>query len=168
MHFGGFAANKPEWLLASRCSDTRRGGDRDTFLFREAIRITRNHADAEDLLQDQGLRRFLHSNNAPTTAYAHIGFLPTTTPTATERASAAAAISGRGHYRPAARRRAEHSSTGLRSQEEHALESLPDNNLEGATRAVPEQFLVAVCYADVEDRRCHRRSPKSYAPQLDR
>ena len=45
---------------------------------------------------------------------------------------------------------AEHTSTGLRSAEVEALESLPDNEIKEALQALPEEFRMAVYYADVE------------------
>ncbi len=45
------------------------------------------------------------------------------------------------------------SSTGLRSAEEGALDTLPDNRITAATHALPEQIRMVVHYADVEGRR---------------
>jgi RNA polymerase sigma-70 factor (ECF subfamily) len=45
---------------------------------------------------------------------------------------------------------AEHSSTGLRSAEVEALEALPDTEIKEALQALPEEFRMAVYYADVE------------------
>ena len=45
---------------------------------------------------------------------------------------------------------AEHTSTGLRSAEVEALEALPDNEIKEALQALPEEFRMAVYYADVE------------------
>jgi RNA polymerase sigma-70 factor (ECF subfamily) len=45
---------------------------------------------------------------------------------------------------------AEHSSTGLRSAEVEALEALPDSEIKAALQALPEEFRMAVYYADVE------------------
>jgi RNA polymerase sigma-70 factor (ECF subfamily) len=45
---------------------------------------------------------------------------------------------------------AEHSSTGLRSAEVEALEALPDSEIKEALQALPEEFRMAVYYADVE------------------
>jgi RNA polymerase sigma-70 factor (ECF subfamily) len=46
---------------------------------------------------------------------------------------------------------AAHSSTGLRSAEDEALETLPDTEIKAAMKALPEQFRMVVYYADVED-----------------
>ena len=39
---------------------------------------------------------------------------------------------------------------GLRSAEEQALESLPNNEIKAAMQALPEQFRMVVYYADIE------------------
>ena len=41
-------------------------------------------------------------------------------------------------------------ASGLRSVEEQALERLGDNQIRAAMQALPEQFRLAVYYADVE------------------
>ena len=43
-----------------------------------------------------------------------------------------------------------HTSRGLRSAEVEALEGLPDNEIKEALQALPEDFRMAVYYADVE------------------
>jgi RNA polymerase sigma-70 factor (ECF subfamily) len=45
---------------------------------------------------------------------------------------------------------ARHSSTGLRSAEDEALDGLPDKRIRAAMQAIPEQFRIAIYYADVE------------------
>lgn len=45
---------------------------------------------------------------------------------------------------------AEHSSTGLRSAESEALDRLPDSDVKNALQAIPEEFRLAVYFADVE------------------
>jgi RNA polymerase sigma-70 factor (ECF subfamily) len=41
-------------------------------------------------------------------------------------------------------------SKGLPSAEDEALAALPDNEIQAAVRAIPEQFRAVVYYADVE------------------
>jgi RNA polymerase sigma-70 factor (ECF subfamily) len=43
-----------------------------------------------------------------------------------------------------------HSSTGLRSAEAEALDQLPDGDIKAAMASIPEDFRLAVYYADVE------------------
>ena len=43
-----------------------------------------------------------------------------------------------------------HSSTGLKSAENEALDHLPDSDIKKALQALPEDFRLAVYYADVE------------------
>jgi RNA polymerase sigma-70 factor (ECF subfamily) len=45
---------------------------------------------------------------------------------------------------------AEHSSRGLRSAEVEALDLLPDSEIKNALQELPEDFRMAVYYADVE------------------
>ena len=49
---------------------------------------------------------------------------------------------------------AQRSAAGLRSAEEQALESLPNNEIKAAMQALPEQFRMVVYYADIEGFRC--------------
>ena len=47
-------------------------------------------------------------------------------------------------------RAAEHTSGGLRSAETEALDRLPDSQVKDALQAIPEEFRLAVYFADVE------------------
>ena len=49
---------------------------------------------------------------------------------------------------------AQRAATGLRSAEEQALESLPNNEIKAAMQALPEQFRMVIYYADIEGFRC--------------
>jgi RNA polymerase sigma-70 factor (ECF subfamily) len=122
-------------------------------LYRQAMRMTRNHADAEDLVQDTmkayaGLATFKHETNLRgwlfrimTNAYINtyrkerrrpVHYMP-------------------GHFTEEMQATAIHqSSTATRSAEQHALERLGDNEIREAMRALPDQFRMAVYYADVE------------------
>jgi RNA polymerase sigma-70 factor (ECF subfamily) len=123
-------------------------------LYRQAMRITRNHDDAEDLLQEtmlkaySGFHMFREGSNLGAWVY---------------RILTNAYING---YRKRQRQpaqhptdqftdlqlatEAQHSARGLRSAEEEALEALPDNAIRLAMQALPEQFRTAVYYADIE------------------
>ncbi|CAN5371856.1 sigma-70 family RNA polymerase sigma factor SigH [soil metagenome] len=123
-------------------------------LYRAAVRLTRNHADAEDLVQEavikayNGFRLFREGTNLKAWLY---------------RILTNTYISG---YRKKQRRpdeycveeifdwqltaQAGHCSTGLRSAEAEVLETLPDADISAALHALPEEFRMVVFYADVE------------------
>ena len=122
-------------------------------LRRRAIRLTSAAVDAEDLLQETLLKAYAgrHSFQPGTNLTAWLFRIMTNThissyrtkkrqpaqhPTdhITERQLAASA----GH-RPA----------GLWSAEDHALATLPDPQIRAAMQALPEQFRIAVYFADV-------------------
>jgi RNA polymerase sigma-70 factor (ECF subfamily) len=127
-------------------------------LHRRARRMTANHADAEDLLQDtlvnaySGLHTFRQGSNLAawlhrilTNTYIN-GYRkrlrqPEQYPT--EDITDQQLMTG-----------ARHSSTPLRSAEDEALDAFPDKRIRAAMRALPEQFRTAVYYADIEGFRC--------------
>jgi RNA polymerase sigma-70 factor (ECF subfamily) len=123
-------------------------------LFSEALRLTRNRADAEDLLQETmlcayigfpsfragtnlkaWLYRILH--NTWINAYRKQQCRPTQVgiDDLTDRHAVPD---------PAA------APTGLRSAEVEALEALPDLQIQAAMLSLPEEFRRAIYYADVE------------------
>lgn len=123
-------------------------------LYRHARRLTRNHTDAEDLVQDtlvkayagfhafrpdSNLSAWLHRIllNTYINGYRKMQRRPSQHPTEeiTDRQLAVAA---------------QHSSSGLTSAEDQALEGLPDNDIKAAMHALTEQFRVTVYYADIE------------------
>jgi len=123
-------------------------------LYRHAMRMTRNHADAEDLLQDtlvkayanlgsfkqdHNLRGWLFRimTNTYISSYRKKQRQPAHYPSGliTEALLATAA---------------HHWSTGPRSAEEQALNRMGDSTFRAAMCALPEQFRLAVYYADVE------------------
>jgi RNA polymerase sigma-70 factor (ECF subfamily) len=123
-------------------------------LYHHAMRMTRNHADAEDLVQETmvnayaGFRTFQLGGNFH--AWLHRILINTY-------------ISS---YRKQQRRPVQHPTveitdprlaanraymaSGLRSAEDQALEKLGDNQIRAAMQALPEKFRTAVYYADVE------------------
>ena len=121
------------------------------------MRITCNHADAEDLLQETMAKAYagFGSFRAETDASAWLHRIMTNTYI--------------NDYRTNQRRPAVHpiddfteqqfrcgmQSTWAetRSAEEQVLDSLPDFRIKAAMEALPEQFRLAVYYADVEGHR---------------
>ncbi|WP_075691394.1 sigma-70 family RNA polymerase sigma factor [Corynebacterium sphenisci] len=123
-------------------------------LYGAALRMTRNPADAEDLVQEaymkafQGFGSYRPGTNLKAWLY---------------RILTNAYIN---HYRRAKRRPAEyatdditdhqiaetasHHSSGLRSAETEALELLPDEEIKRALMELSEDYRMAVYYADVE------------------
>ena len=123
-------------------------------LYGAALRMTRNPADAEDLVQEtyikafQGFRSYKPGTNLKAWLY---------------RILTNAYIN---NYRKAQRRPAEyatdditdsqiaetasHTSIGLRSAEVEALEKLPDEEIRDALMSLKEDYRMVVYYADVE------------------
>ena len=122
-------------------------------LYRQALRMTSNRADAEDLLQETVLNAYagLRAFEPGTNLNAWLRRIMTNT-----------YISG---YRRQKRCPAEHPTGeitdqqlvasaartpgGLRSAEDHALEVLSDPCLKAAMMALPEQFRTTVYFADI-------------------
>jgi RNA polymerase sigma-70 factor (ECF subfamily) len=123
-------------------------------LYGAALRMTRNPADAEDLVQETYLKAYaaFASFRAGTNLKAWLYRILTNT-----------YING---YRKRQRQPAqhptdeitdwqlaqagEHSSVGLRSAEVEALDLLPDSAVKAALQELPEDFRMAVYLADVE------------------
>ncbi|GAY09924.1 sigma-70 family RNA polymerase sigma factor [Pseudonocardia sp. N23] len=123
-------------------------------LYGAALRMTRNPADAEDLVQETFLKAYsaFHTFREGTNLKAWLYRILTNT-----------YING---YRKRQRQplqsptdeitdwqlaqAGEHSSTGLRSAEVEAMDNLPDDAVKAALQALPEDFRMAVYLADVE------------------
>jgi RNA polymerase sigma-70 factor (ECF subfamily) len=123
-------------------------------LYAAAMRMTRNPADAEDLVQDTYVRAFaaFHQFTEGTNLKAWLYRILTN--------------SFINNYRKRQRQpqeantdsvedwqlaRAEsHTSSGLRSAEMEALDHLPDTDVKAALQELPEDFRMAVFLADVE------------------
>ena len=123
-------------------------------LYGAALRMTRNPADAEDLVQETFLKAYsaFRTFRAGTNLKAWLYRILTNT-----------YING---YRKKQRQplqsptdeitdwqeaqASEHTSRGLRSAEVEALDLLPDNDVKSALQALPDDFRMAVYLADVE------------------
>ena len=123
-------------------------------LHHHAMRMTRNHADAEDLVQETmvkayaGFRTFEPGGNFH--AWLHRILINTYISRYRKQQSRPAEYPIDDIAGAQLAANAQHRSSGLRSAEEQALERLGDNRIRAAMRALPEQFRLAVYYADVE------------------
>ena len=123
-------------------------------LYGGALRMTRKPADAEDLLQETmvkayaGFRSFREGTNLKAWLYRILTNTYINGYRKKQRKPAEYPTEEITDWQLAAS--AEHSSTGLRSAEVEALEALPDTEIKEALQALPEDFRMAVYYADVE------------------
>jgi RNA polymerase sigma-70 factor (ECF subfamily) len=123
-------------------------------LYGGALRMTRNPADAEDLLQETmvkayaGFRSFRGGTNLKAWLYRILSNTDINSYRKKQRQPAEYPTEEITDWQLAAN--AEHTSTGLRSAEVEALELLPDTEIKEALQALPEEFRMAVYYADVE------------------
>ena len=124
-------------------------------LYRNAFRMSRNHADAEDLVQETMMKAYAGFHAFRRNTNMHAWLL---------RILINSYISG---YRKKRRQPMQYSTeefteqrlmntyirsapAAMRSAEDQALDSLPDNDIKLAMQALPQQFRDAVYYADVE------------------
>ena len=123
-------------------------------LYAGALRMTRNPADAEDLLQETFVRAFsaFHQYRDGTNLKAWLYRILTNTFINGYRKKQREPLqSSSDDVEDWQMARAEaHTSTGLRSAEAEALDHLPDSDVKDALQAIPEDFRIAVYLADVE------------------
>jgi RNA polymerase sigma-70 factor (ECF subfamily) len=123
-------------------------------LYGGALRMTRNPADAEDLVQETYLKAyrafggFEEGTNLKAWLYRILTNTYINSYRKKQRQPAEYPTEEITDWQLAAN--AEHTSTGLRSAEVEALELLPDSEIKEALQALPEDFRMAVYYADVE------------------
>jgi RNA polymerase sigma-70 factor (ECF subfamily) len=123
-------------------------------LYGGALRMTRNPADAEDLLQETmvkayaGFRSFREGTNLKAWLYRILTNTYINSYRKRQRQPTEYPTDEITDWQLASN--AEHSSSGLRSAEVEALEALPDTEIKEALQALPEDFRMAVYYADVE------------------
>jgi RNA polymerase sigma-70 factor, ECF subfamily len=123
-------------------------------LYSAALRMTRNPADAEDLVQETFAKAYasFHQFQQGTNLKAWLFRILTNTFINTYRKRQ------REPQRSGAEeiedwqlaRAASHTSMGLKSAEAEALERLPDSDIKSALQELPEEFRIAVYLADVE------------------
>jgi RNA polymerase sigma-70 factor, ECF subfamily len=127
-------------------------------LHRQAMRMTRHHADAEDLVQDTLAKAFARfdSLRPDSNIYGWLHRILVNTHISNCRKT---------QRRPAHHLSAEitdlqlvtsaaHSATGMPSAEDQALKSFGNQDLSAAMRALPEQFRITVYYADIHGLQC--------------
>jgi RNA polymerase sigma-70 factor (ECF subfamily) len=123
-------------------------------LYGGALRMTRNPADAEDLVQETmvkayaGFRSFREGTNLKAWLYRILTNTYINNYRKKQRQPAEYPTDEITDWQLAAN--AEHTSTGLRSAEVEALENLADSEIKEALQALPEEFRLAVYLADVE------------------
>ncbi|MEV7009761.1 sigma-70 family RNA polymerase sigma factor [Streptosporangium sp. NPDC051022] len=123
-------------------------------LYSAALRMTRNPADAEDLLQETFAKAFasFHQFQEGTNLKAWLyRILTNTFINSYRKKQREPKQSGAEEIEDWQLARAEsHTSGGLKSAEIEALEHLPDSDVKDALAALPEEFRIAVYLADVE------------------
>jgi RNA polymerase sigma-70 factor (ECF subfamily) len=123
-------------------------------LYAAGMRMTRNPADAEDLVQETYVKAFaaFHQFTEGTNLKAWLYRILTNTFINNYRKKQRQPLeSGSEDVEDWQLARAEsHTSSGLRSAEMEALDHLPDSDVKDALQELPEDFRLAVYLADVE------------------
>ena len=123
-------------------------------LYSAAMRMARNPADAEDLVQEAYTKAFsaFHQYKPGTNLKAWLYRILTNTYINLYRKRQREPLqSNADTIEDWQLARAEsHTSSGLRSAEAEALDHLPDTDVKRALQAIPEEFRLAVYFADVE------------------
>jgi RNA polymerase sigma-70 factor (ECF subfamily) len=139
--------------------DNRERFERDAMpfvdqLYGAALRMTRNPADAEDLVQETFLKAYaaFHQFEQGTNLKAWLYRILTNTYINSyrkrQRQPIQAPTDEITDWQLA--EASSHMSTGLKSAEVEALDRLPDSDVKDALQALPEEFRLAVYLADVE------------------
>lgn len=123
-------------------------------LYSAAMRMARNPADAEDLVQEAYTKAYsaFHQYKPGTNLKAWLYRILTNTYInlyrKRQREPLRSSTDTVEDWQMA--KAAEHTSTGLRSAEAEALDHLPDSDVKQALQAIPEEFRLAVYFTDVE------------------
>ncbi|WP_234399401.1 sigma-70 family RNA polymerase sigma factor [Psychromicrobium lacuslunae] len=146
-------------LAAESIEERRARFERDAMqyvdqLYSAAMRMARNPADAEDLVQEAYTKAFsaFHQYRPGTNLKAWLYRILTNTYINLYRKRQREPLpSGSDQVEDWQLARAEsHTSSGLRSAESEALDHLPDSDVKNALQSIPEEFRLAVYFADVE------------------
>ncbi len=123
-------------------------------LYGAAMRMTRNPADAEDLVQETFAKAYasFHQYRPGTNLKAWLYRILTNTFINTYRKKQREPLQSDAEQVEdwQIHRAASHTSSGLRSAEAEALDLLPDSEIKDALNQLPEDFRIAVYLADVE------------------
>lgn len=123
-------------------------------LYSAALRMTRNPADAEDLVQETFTKSYasFHQYQPGTNLKAWLyRILTNAYINSYRKRQREPQQSGSDDIEDWQLARAEsHTSSGLRSAEAEALDRLPDSDVKEALQQIPEEFRIAVYLADVE------------------
>jgi RNA polymerase sigma-70 factor (ECF subfamily) len=123
-------------------------------LYAAALRMTRNPADAEDLVQEtfakaySAFHQFTEGTNLKAWLYRILTNTFINSYRKAQRQPLQSTTEGVEDWQLAEAE--SHTSRGLRSAEMEALDHLPDSDVKAALQALPEDFRMAVYYADVE------------------
>src|SRR3954452_22225032 len=156
---GGIASRTMTQPLAETVDERNARFERDAMqyldqLYSAALRMTRNPADAEDLVQETFAKAFasFHQFEDGTNLKAWLyRILTNTFINSYRKKQREPKQSGAEDVEDWPLARAEsHTSTGLKTAEVEALEHLPDSDVKNALQELPEDFRIAVYLADVE------------------
>ncbi|MEO5832526.1 MAG: sigma-70 family RNA polymerase sigma factor [Nakamurella sp.] len=148
---GADAVASPEDLTARFTADAMPFLDQ---LYAAAMRMTRNPADAQDLVQETFLKAFAAFGSFRTGTNLRAWLYRILTNTyingyrKKQRQPQVSPTDEIGDWQLAAAE--SHTSSGLRSAEMDALDRLPDTDVKSALQELPEEFRIAVYLADVE------------------
>ena len=123
-------------------------------IYSGALRLTRNPADAEDLVQEtfakafSNFHQFAEGTNLRAWLYRILTNTYINTYRRAQRRPQHSATDELEDWQIA--QAASHTAQGLKSAETEALERLPDSRINQALRELPEEFRLAVYLADVE------------------
>jgi RNA polymerase sigma-70 factor (ECF subfamily) len=123
-------------------------------LYHHALRLSHNHADAQDLVQDTMVKAFAnfrqYQPNTNVSAWVYRILLNTYINVYRKKRRQPLQYSMDKITEAQLSVFAQHPPRGLRSAEDEALDVLPDSDIKAAMEALPERFRIVVFYADVE------------------